>query len=235
MGIGDIRYTVLQTVQEVFRKLGLAAPSSLSANKLSVQMVDFINDVCDDLSDFGNWQETLVSSNVTAVSGQSDYSITTSANVKNIGDIFFSTRIGPLRSVTIEDMRILTRVTATGTPTQFTIFGTDANGNPSIRTRPTYVPSSSGASDYFSILWYQRPPRYTTSDASTVIPFPARVVVLGTLAKAILNESGGAPSDRYTATLNDYAMARKESLNRFNGDTGWDVSFTPSLINRRRR
>jgi hypothetical protein len=59
MGLGDIRYTVLQVVQEVFRKLGLNEPTSLSFNKLSIQMVDFINDVCNDLSDFGNWQEVF--------------------------------------------------------------------------------------------------------------------------------------------------------------------------------
>ena len=154
MALGDIRFTVLQVVQEVFRKLGLSEPASLTANKLSVQMVDFINDVCDDLSDYGNWQECLVSSNVTAVSGQSDYSIVTSGNVKNIADIYFSQRVGPMRHVTIEDMRILTRVTATGNPTQFTIFGTDSNGNPTIRVRPQ--PAQTQAGGLFSILWYQR-------------------------------------------------------------------------------
>lgn len=231
MGIGDIRYTVLQTVQEVFRKLGLDTPSSLTANKLTIQMVDFINDVCNDLSDFGNWQETIVSANVTAVSGQRDYNITTSANIKNLGDIFFSQRIGPLRSVTTHEMRILTRVTSQGQPSQFTVFGTDANGNPVIRVRPT--PGLSEAGGLFSITYYTRPPRYTTSDASTVIPFPARVVVLGTLAAQILNESGGAPTDRYTKTYTEYLTARKEALNRFNGDTGYNIDFAPTYRGRR--
>lgn len=233
MSIGDIRYTVLQTTQEVFRKLGLNAPSSLSQNKLSIQMVDFINDTCNDLSDFGNWQETLVSANVTAVSGQRDYSVNTSANIKNIGDIFFLNRVGPMRNVTVQDMRIMTRVTITGQPTQFTVFGTDSNGNPLIRVRPTPVQAEDGKT--FSITYYVRPPRYTTSDGAELIPFPAKVVVLGALARAILNESGGAPTDRYTATFQDYTVARKEALNRFNGDTGYDVSFTPSLQGRWRR
>lgn len=233
MSIGDVRYTVLQTEQEVFRKLGLTPPSSLTINALAIQMVDFINDVCNDLSDFGNWQETIVSANVTAASGQNDYSITTSANIKNIGDIFFSNRTGPLRNVTVADMRIMTRVTSVGQPSQFCLFGTDSNGNPIIRVRPTPGQSEDGA--YFSLNYYIRPPLYTTSDASTVIPFPARVVVLGVLARAILNESGGAPTDRYTATMAEYAQARKEALNRFNGDTGYTVSFTPSMQSRWRR
>lgn len=233
MGLGDIRYTVLQTVNEVFRKLGLASVNNLSANKLSIQQVDFINDVCNDLADFGNWQETLVTANITAVSGRRDYSVNTSANIENIKDIYFSTRRGPLINISIDEMRIITRSTITGTPTQFTVFGTDANGNPLIRVRPTPVQSDDGG--LFSILYYIRAPLYTTSDASTVIPYPARLVVLGCLARTYLNESNGTPTDKYTATQEDYTTARKEALNRFNGDTGWNTSFTPSLVQRRRR
>lgn len=232
MSIGDIRYTVLQVVQEVFRKLGLNEPSSLTTNKLSIQMVDFINDVCNDLSDFGNWQETFVSTNVTAVSGQRDYSVNTSANIKNIGQIFFSQRNGQMRNVTPEQMRILTQTTITGQPTQFTVYGTDSNGNPLLRVRPTPVQQQDGQT--FAITYYVRPPLYTTLDANTLIPFPARVVVLGTLAAAILNESGGAPTDRFSKTQQEYELSKKESLNRFNGDTGYKIDFSPSLTGRRR-
>lgn len=234
MGIGDIRYTVLQTVNEVFRKLGLDAVSSLNANKLSIQMVDFINDICNDLSDFGNWQETLVSANISAVFGQRDYAVSTSANIKNIGDIFFSTRSGPMSHVTVDQMRIMTQVSSQGVPTQYTVFGTDSNGNPNIRVRPT--PSSAESSGYFSITYYTRCPAYSaTADGSTVIPFPASIVVNGTLAMAVLNESGGAPTDRYTKTYENYLQSRKEALNRFKGDTGYNISFGPSIIGRRGR
>ena len=228
MGVGDIRYTVLQTVNEVFRKLGLDAVTVLTANKLSIQMVDFINDICNELSDFGNWQEMMVSANVSCRSSVTDYLIATSGNVKNIGDIYFTQRTGPMRHVTLEEMRILTRVTAIGNPTQYTIFGTDvSSGNPVIRVRPK--PVSAQSDGKFSILYYQSPPLYSTSDAATVISFPSRVVVLGVLAKAVLNESEGAPTDRYTKTYQDYLTARKEALNRFNGDSGWNVSFRPSI------
>lgn len=228
MGIGDIRYTVLQTVNEVFRKLGLSAVTSVNDNTLSIQMVDFINDICTELSDYGNWQEMLVSANISARVSVTDYTIPTSGNVKNIGDIYFTQRTGPLRHVTLEDMRILTRVTAVGIPTQYTVFGTDvSSGNPIIRVRPMPV-SAQTVGGVFSVLYFQTPPRYTTSDSALVIPFPSRVVVLGVLAKAVLNESEGAMTDRYTKTYQDYLTARKEALNRFNGDSGWSVSFRPS-------
>lgn len=231
MGISDIRFTVLEITNEVQRALSLTE-TSLTANKLATQMVDFINDVCDDLSDFGNWQEMLVSSNVTAVSGQANYSIQTSANVKNIADIFLTNRSGPLRNITIREMRIRTRTTSVGTPSQFTVFGTDSNGNPSIRVTPTPTQNDDGS--LFSILYYIRTPKYTTSDAAIVVPFPGQVVVLGVLARALLNESSGAITDHYSKTQQEYLMARKEALNRFNGDTGWQVNFSPSIQGRRR-
>lgn len=233
MGIGDIRYTVIQVINEVQRKMGLDATNTISANKQSVLMLDFVNDVCNDLSDFGNWQEALVTSNVTCVSGQRDYSINTSANIKNIGDIYFSLRRGPIRNITIDDMRIMSRVSSKGTPTQFTVFGTDANGNPALRFRPT--PSATEAGGIFSVLYYVRAPLFTTSDINTLIPFPGDVVTDGVEAMAILNESEGAPNDRYKYTQQKYLEGRKNALNRFNGDTGWNVSFTPSMTGRRRR
>lgn len=233
MGIGDIRYTVLQTVSEVFRRLGLSAPSTLSTNKLSIECVDFINDVCNDLADFGNWQETLVTANITAVSGVANYTINTSANIENVKDIYFTQKSGPLNNITVDDMRIMTRTTANGTPSQYTIFGTDNNGNPNIRVRPTPAQSEDGG--LFSVLYYIRAPLYTTADGALVIPYPARIVVLGVLAKVFLSESGGSPSDKFNTTYQEYLQARKNGLNRFNGDTGWSVSFKPSMTRRGRR
>lgn len=232
MGIGDIRYTVLEIVNEVQRKLGLNATVTLTFNKLATQMVDFVNDICDDLSDFGNWQEMIVSSNVTAVSGQANYSINTSANIKNIADIYFLPRTGPMRNVIIDDMRRMTRVSSVGSPSQYTVFGTDSNGNPNIRVRPT--PDSNADGNLFSVVYYVKTPKYETTDANTIVPFPGQLMVQGVLAKAILNESGGSPTDHYTLEQKEYLEARKEALNRFNGDTGWNVSFSPSYRGRRR-
>lgn len=233
MSIGDIRFTVLQTVNEVQRKLGLD-PTSLTANKISKELVDHINDVVDDLSDYGNWMENMVSANVTAVTSVMDYSIVTSAVIKNIGDIYISNRQGPLNSLNIEDMRIQTRVTSMGVPSQYCIYGTDSNGNPLLRVRPTPDTSTSGA--ILSILYYTKPPTYTTSDGSVVIPFPSRVVVLGTLAAYTLRESGGAPTPMYEAFFKEYIEKRRTAQNRFNMDTGWGISYRPgNTMGRRRR
>lgn len=233
MSIGDLRYTVLQTVNEVLDKIGLNQVSSLSANKVSKELVYHINDVVDDLSDFGNWLEVMTTAKVTAHTSIRDYTIPTSAVIKNIGDIYLSNRRGPLTSVDIDTMRILTRTTSMGDPSQYCLWTPDSNGNPTIRVRPT--PDSSTNGQIFSILYFTKPSLYTVSDGAVIIPFPARVVVLGVLARYTLRESGGAPTPMYQSYQQQYMETRKTSINRFQGNTGWNLSFNPGYYTRRRR
>lgn len=234
MSSGDLRYTVLQVVNEVQRKLGLSPTVNLVQNKVAIELVDHINDTVDDLSDFGNWMETLSTAMVTAQVSVRDYVVQASGVIKNIGDIYLSTRRGPLRSVDIDTMRVMTRTTSMGQPSQYCIFGVDSSSfQPIIRVRPT--PDQSQEGSMFSILYYKKPSQYTTNDTNTVIPYPARVVVNGVLARYTLRESGGAQSEMYQIYQQDYTEGRKKALNRFNMDTGWDISFAPARKNRWRR
>lgn len=233
MAITDIRFTVLQTVNEVQRKLGLLPTGSLNGNTVAKELVDHINDICADLSDFGNWMEQLATAKVTASTSVRDYYVHVSGVIKNIGDIYIDTRRGPLRSENIQTMRILTRTTSYGTPSQYCVFGIDPNGNPMIRVRPT--PDASNQDALFSILYYLKPSLYTVADNNTLIPFPSRVVVAGVLARYTLRESGGATSEMYQVYQQDYLEGRRNALNRFNSDTGWEVNFTPGRMNRWRR
>lgn len=230
MAITDLRMSVLSIVNEVLRKLGLDVVTVVAANKISKELVDHINDVVDDISDFGNWMEQLATAKVTAVTSTATYSIGVSGVVKSIGDIYLSSRQGPLTSVDIDSMRVMTRSTVMGSPSQYAIFGTDSNGNPSIRVRPT--PDSNTNGDVFSILYYRKPSIYTTSDGATIVPFPSRVVVLGTLAAYTLRESGGAETPMYQMYYNQYLQAKKNAYGRMNGNTGWDVSFKPGNTSR---
>lgn len=234
MASSDLRFTVLQIVNEVQRKLGLSTTSTLTANKVATELVDHVNDTVDDLCDFGNWMETLSTAKVTARVSVRDYVIESSGVVKNIGDVYLSTRRGPLRSVDIDTMRIMTRTTALGQPSQYCIFGVDASSyQPIIRVRPT--PDTSNAGGLFSILYYKKPSQYSAAanaDAATVVPYPARVVILGTLARYTLRESGGAQTEMYQVYQQDYIKARQTALNRFNSDTGWDLSFAPGRKSR---
>ena len=105
---------------------------------------------------------------------------------------------------------------------------------PNIRVRPR--PGSAEDSELFSILYYTRTPLYVAgTDDNTISPYPGRIVVMGSLARQTLNESMGEPSPKYTAIQQEYLSARKEALNRYKGDTGWNVNFTPALTQRKRR
>lgn len=230
MAITDLRMSLLNIVNEVQRKLGLNTTAALNSTKVSTELVDHVNDVVDDISDFGNWMEQLATAKVTALTSVATYSIGVSGVVKSIGDIYLSTRRGPLSSVDIDTMRILTRTTTMGQPSQFCIMGTDSNGNPSIRVRPT--PDSSNNGSLFSILYYLKPSIYTVSDGSTIVPFPSRVVILGTLAAYTLRESGGAETPLYQMYFQQYMQAKKNAYARMNSGTGWDVNFTPGNTNR---
>lgn len=234
MALSNIRFTVLQVVNEVQRKLGLSPTTNLIQNKIAIELVDHINDVVDDLSDFGNWMEMLSTARVTAQVSISDYVIQASGVVKNIADIYIENQRGPLRSEDLQTMRMLTRSSTMGTPSQYCIFGVDpVNAQPVIRVFPT--PNANTNGSVFSILYYKKPSQYTTADTNVVIPFPARVVVAGTLARYTLRESGGAPSEMYQVYQQDYTQGRVVALTRFNMDTGWDVSFSPARHSRWRR
>lgn len=230
MAITDIRMTVLQIVNEVQRKLGLSATSNLTANSQARVLVDHLNDVLDDLADYGNWFELLASSNTTVVSGQTVYSVNVSSDVvvKNLGDIRYGTNTAPMINIGLAQMRRIEggSENSFGDPRQFSIYGTDTNGNPQFKVHPK--PGATQAGDIFSVLYFTKPRILTTSDSSFVVPFPARVVVQGLLAKAILDEDGGAPTDNYSRNYQLYELMKREAFNRMNGNTGYDVKFKPS-------
>jgi len=231
MPLSGIRYTVLEAVNQVQQQLGLDQ-TSLTANKVSRELVEHINTTVNDISDFGNWMEQMVSANIPVSASVRDYFFASSAVIKNVGDIFVTNRVGPLNPINVQDMRVRIRTTARGTPTQFTLYGTDSNANPILRVDP--IPDTSMTGAMLSVLYWEKPPLYTTSDSSTVIPFPGDLVVLGAVASYLLRESGGSPTPQYQVYYQKFIEGRREALNRFNSDTGWDVKFRPSYYGRRR-
>lgn len=232
MAITDIRMTVIQIINEVQRKLGLSEQSSLSANPQTRTLLDYLNDVVDVVSDYDNWQEAVTTANVTCVSGQVDYSISTNAVVKNITNIVFGSSSAYMYLTDIDQLRRLLRSNAQGEPRQYAIYGTDSNGNPQFRVYPK--PAATQDSKVFSILYYTKPPLYTTSDTATVVPFPSRVVVQGLLARAILDEEGGAQTEHYIREQEKFEKMLREAYNRFNADSSNTASMIPSTRYRRR-
>lgn len=229
MTLADTRLTIIQIVNEVRRKIGLSVVNTLTQDSMAINSVDYLNDVIAEVSDYGDWQEMLVETLVTASSSVINYVITTdtTAAVKNIHEVAFYTRIACMKLVTLDDIRRLQRTNTTGVPTQWALVGVDnvTTGNPFIRVYPT--PGIQQNNQAFNILYYKKPRLYTTSDASVIPEFPSRVLVQGLLAMILKDESRGTPEESYKLEYARFTEVLADTYNRFNGDTGSDTYFRP--------
>lgn len=224
MALSDFKVTVLQAVNEVRKKQKLSTVASLEQDSDSLTKLDYLNDVISDLSDYGNWQEMYREFVVSVQTSVRDYAVS-GVVIQNINEIALSTRTGELVKRDLEDIRRLQRNDSTGEPTQWAIKGINGEGNPVITF--DRWPTAADSSKFFRIATYIKPDVYTTADANETIPFPGRVVVQGLLTMAILDESDGEPTNRYAVNVEMYENMKKESYNRFNGDTGASVYFVP--------
>lgn len=233
MAATDIRKNILGIVNEARRKFAVASAATLSQDSESILMVDILNDVIDEVSDYGDWKEMFRETVVTASSSVSDYSVEVSALVKNIHEISFDTDISPMWLTTLDDILRLNRINSYSRPRQWAIVKTDDNANPIIRAFPT--PGTTENNLLFKVKYYQKPRLYTTADVSAVPEFSSRVLVAGLIAKKSLEESGGVPTQQYAAYEADYQKKLKEEFNRLNGDSGSDSYFRPGYGKYRRK
>lgn len=225
MGISNIRLDALGIVNEVERKLGLSTSSSLTTTNFTRVLVHLLNDVIDEVSDFGDWQQMFREATLTAQSSVGTYELAVSGEVKNIYEVVWGTDAAPLEVRTIPDIRRLQRISSYGTPRQFAVVGV-SGVNPLFRVYP--VPTSAGT---FDIAYFKKPrllDAAVSADVSATPAFPSRVLVQGLYAKALLEENGGQPTGEYQTAYAEYLRMRKEALNRFTYDTGSDdIYFVP--------
>ena len=231
MAATDIRMTVLEIVNEAREKFALDTVSALYTDKESKLMTKLLNDVIDEVSDYGDWKEMLRTGIiVTASSSVFDYTIETSALVKNVHEIAFGDDISPMTLENLDDILRLNRSGGFSRPRQWAVIGVDSFANPQIRVFPT--PSARENNNTFKITYYKKPRLYSyavTADASEVPEFPAKPLIAGLVAAKSLEESGGTPTQQYTMYRNEFEKKLKEAYNRFNVDSGSNTYFTPSF------
>ena len=223
MATSDVRKTVLGIINTVQRRLGVSPTDTVSSTTHANMLLELLNDVIQECSDFGDWQEMFREVNVTAISSVGTYEVDASAEVKNIYEIHWDDDIAPLEVRDIQEIRRLQRVNSHGEPRQFAIVGV-SGVNPLFRVFP--VPTTSGA--LFDVAFYKKPRIYTTSDGGVTPSFPAIMLEKGLYAKALLEEAGGEPTPQYEVAYREYVQTRAEALNRFNSDTGTDMYLTPT-------
>lgn len=234
MAVTDIRKNILGIVNEARKKFAVASAASLTADSESELMVELLNDVIDEVSDYGDWKEAIKEIIVTASSSVSDYAIETSALVKNIHEIAFDTDISPMWLTTLDDILRLNRIRSFSNPRQWAVIGTDASSaNPVVRVFP--IPGTNQNNKTFKVTFYEKPRLYTASDVSAVPFFPSRVLVAGLVARKCLEESGGQPTQQYAGYQTDFQNKLKEAYNRFHSDSGSDAYFRPGYGKYRRK
>jgi hypothetical protein len=225
--ISDTRLTILQIINEVRSKLGIPDASVVTSDKQSITSLNYLNDVIEYVSDYGDWQELRQEVTVTASSSVFSYLINTSAPLKNVYDVYFYNQVAPVRYVEIEDMRRFRRTGGIGVPRNWTINGVDnaTTGNPYLEVYP--MPGPAENNQTFNLLVYVKPRKYETTDGSIIPPFPARMLVSMLLALMLLDESRGTANIDYRTELSRFDDMIEETLNRFNGDSAGDTQFTP--------
>ena len=219
----DFKVTVLGAINEVRRKSKIGNAASIDADSDSRLKLDYLNDVIADLADYGDWQELYAEAIVSVQTSVRDYAVS-GVVVQSVAEISISTRQAALQLCDIEEIRMLQRVNGTGSPYHWSLKGINGEGNPIITFDRWPTASETG---YFKVCYYEKPVAYTTADASAMIPFPSRVVVQGLLAKTILDESDGEPTERFKLNQLIYEDMKDQSFNRFNGDTGGNTNFVP--------
>ena len=190
MALADVRSDVITIINEVQRKLGVSQQTSLTGTKLTTMLLDFLNDVIDEVSDLGRWQQMFREVKVTAQASVGEYKIKVSADVQNVAEIVWGDDVASLEVRTIEDIRRLQRLSSFGTPRQFMLTGMSGTA-PKFRIYPiptqATIDAESSAGGVFDIWYYKKPRMFTavTADASAVPAFPARMLIQGTYAKAL--------------------------------------------------
>ena len=231
MATSNVRLSVIGIVNEVQRKLGVDPTTTLTKNKQTTVLLDMLNDTIIECSDFDDWQEMYREVDVTASSSVAAYEIDASAEVKRVFEIVFDGDAASMEVRNIEDIRRLQRITSFGQPRQFAIVGVSGVN---MLFRPYPVPGSNQNNKTFNVAFYKQPNLLLTTDVSAIPAFPSRVLVAGLYSKALLEETGGAPTTQYQAALAVYVRTRKEAVNRYNADTGTDTYFYPMGKNSRR-
>lgn len=232
--LSDTRNSYIQIFNEVRRKLGVNEIATLDQDRLGASMIDYMNDVISEISDFGDWQEMYREASFACSASVSDYIFNTSAAIKNLHEVQFGTQIAPMWLVTLDDIRRLNRVKSYGIPTQWALVGVDnvTTGNPVVRVFPT--PVTAQTSSMFNIAYYKKPALITSADTSSIPEFPSRMIAQGLLAYTLRDEERGNQSADWKE---EYAMFKEmvgEAYNRYNGDSGSDTYFIPARGRRSR-
>ena len=231
MALSALKLTHLEVINEVERLLAVNVSTQLNSSVFTRVLVRLLNEVIDEIADFGTWQELYEEILVTASSSLDEYIIEASGMfIQHIEEISFSTARSALEVRSGEEIRRLLRKPSYGTPRNYAIIGIDASsGNPKFRPYP--VPGTNQNNQTFRVVFYRKPnllDATVTADATSRSVFPANLLIKGLYAKALLEENGNEPTPEWQRVTAEFDRMLREAHNRFNADTGTDIYIVPS-------
>ena len=223
MAVANVRRTALQIINTVRLKQGLLGVAGFDSDTHTNLLLNLLNEVIEEVTDFSDWPQLYREYIVTAISSVDQYtiaSVSASADIKNLSEISYGNRSNPLQWVTVEEMRLLRRGsrTATGEPTFVALMGTSGS-EPFVRVHP--VPITADVTT-MSVVYYKMPRLLVTADntAGVVPVWPASLLVQGLYAKALLDENEGVQTKQFDAAYAEFRKMLMEVDNRLGADTG---------------
>ena len=219
----DNNQTALSIINTVLLRLGVSTVSSLSQNKQSIMAVGLLNDVIDDIGDFGTgkWPQLYTEDQEALVSGEAEYKL--NYDLKTLEEVAVSGQVQAMLPVTVEEIRRLNRTNSLGTPRFYA--GVSVSGLAMyIRVHPRPNINSD-----LLVAYYTKPVlvRASSGDNGTVLPFPATLITQGLYAAMLLEQGGGSPTNESLAAATLYNKMKNETYNRYTSDTGTDIQFVP--------
>ncbi len=228
-----IRLTSLKFFIYVWLKLNVISVTTLTGDKMSFVLVQWLNEVIADCADFGDWPELFMEVNITVSGGVYDYSIPVNYPIQSILEVAFDSDPAPLELRDIHYMRVLERAaTNNGTPRQFTIKNTDSKGGPKITVHPSPTTAHQTAGKVLDVALYKKPELLNCNSISVRPEFPANLLIQGLYSKAILDENSGEANRSSEAEFMLYERLKQQAINRYTADTGTDIYITPTGFRR---
>jgi len=233
----DPRMDMGEILNQVRTRIGLnetIKTTAAASDKFGKLAQGLLNEVLQEISNAGDWQETFTATRQPLVVSATNYGLSAlhsnpSRQCKNIYEIAISGTRQPLGYKKLSELMAYQRGGTCGEPRFWTVRGVDEQMNPRWEVWPT--PATAEATKEFIVSYFMRPPTYALTHlsgssvksrvvVSAAVPFDCQLVLNGLYSRCLEEEAGGGASRESTACYRTYVQQMQEELNRYNADSG---------------
>jgi hypothetical protein len=212
------RYTVLEIINKVLTKLGVDTVTAVNDTKFSTVLVEYLNNVCEDLSNHGDWPVMRHEQTYSITSIKRDYEASLAAGYfRNIKKVRVSGRQSYMRPEDPDVLNLRVVASSKGTPNTYTIISATVD-NPVIRIEPMPDNNDNMVVTGFKVYQDLDVSAYT-SIASLVPPWNGPLMVEGLHAKALWHEGGNTETPEFMIATKIYELSKSKEFARFTSMT----------------